>query len=106
MGLLAYPLLSIPPHFSKTSLEIQLFLILNSIRFLRFFNLEKISLLKNVDEYLGVQINIDHKIELFQDYSINYLTPFKEEGQKVKNILIRFSSLFKNPLKKEKKENV
>ena len=56
-----------------------------------------------MDEYLGVQINIDHKIELFQDDIINYLMSFKEEGQKVKNLLIRFSNLFKNPLKKEKK---
>ena len=53
------------------------------------------------EEYLGVHFNTGHKISLSHDYSINYIMPFKEEGKKVKNILLRISNFFKSFNKNE-----
>ncbi|MHA1231683.1 MAG: hypothetical protein ACTSRP_06520 [Candidatus Helarchaeota archaeon] len=49
----------------------------------------------NSERFLGVHLNTGSKIELFQDYSVNYLMPFKEEGKVVKDVIVRISSFLK-----------
>jgi hypothetical protein len=56
---------------------------------------------KGNEEFLGVHINNGHKLKLYQDYSINYLMPYKEEREKVKNIISRISKFFKSFYKKK-----
>ncbi|MHA1268401.1 MAG: hypothetical protein ACTSPY_01320 [Candidatus Helarchaeota archaeon] len=54
------------------------------------------------EEFLGVHLNSGHTIELFHDYSINYLMPFEDEGKVIKSVLFRFSSFLKRLFLKRK----
>ncbi|MHA1753704.1 MAG: hypothetical protein ACTSXT_15290 [Candidatus Helarchaeota archaeon] len=56
----------------------------------------------DTEEFLGIHIKTGHRIKLFQDYSVNYLMPFKEEEKMVKDIMLRVSIYLKRIFARKK----